>query len=121
MAQVVRQMSKIEQVRIGNHIIAIYTNAMSAFDEAIEFLKRGIDQGECIMLITEAFTRDEVLDRMSKEWNIDARKLEEASDIIVKTTKQWYFPDGPPDSRRILAMWNAVVGLAILRNKKGLR
>jgi hypothetical protein len=114
-------MSRFEHVKIGNHIIAIYPDVKCALDEAFAFLKKGIDQGEVVMLITHALTKDETLDRMSEEWNVDARKLEEASDIIVKTTTEWYFPEGPPDTKRILAMWNAVVSLSVLRRRNGLR
>lgn len=114
-------MSRSEHVKIGNHIIAIYPDVKSGLDEAFTFLKKGLDQGEVVMLITDAWTKDETIDRMHDEWNVDARKLEEASDIIVKTAREWYFPEGPPETKRILAMWEAVVGLAVLRRKKGLR
>lgn len=108
-------------MKIGNHIIAIYPDVKSGLDEAFAFLKKGLDQGEVVMLITHALTKDETLDRMTEEWNVDARKPEEASDIIVKTTREWYFPKGPPATKRILAMWDAVVGLTVLRRKNGLR
>lgn len=114
-------MARFEHVKIGNHIIAIYPDVKCALDEAFAFLKKGLDQGEVVMLITHALTKDETLDRMSKEWNVDARKLEEASDIIIKTTKEWYFPEDPPDTKRIFAMWNAVVSLSVLRRRNGLR
>ena len=116
-----RQMARFENVKIGNHILAIYPDVKCALDEAFAFSKKGLDQGEVVMLITQALTKDETLDRMSEEWNVDARKLEEASDIIVKTTKEWYFPEGPPDTERILAMWNALASLSILRRRNGLR
>jgi hypothetical protein len=114
-------LSRLEQMKIGNHIIGIYSDVSSALDEAFPFLKKGLDKGEAVMLITQAMTKEQILDRMTMEWNVDARSLEAASDIIIKTTKEWYFPEGPPDSNRIIAMWNAVVGLSVLRRKKGLR
>jgi len=116
-----RQMSRFEHVKMGSHIIAIYPDVRCTLDGAFAFLKKGLDQGEVVMLITHSLTKEETLDRMSEEWNVGARKLEEASDIIIKTTKEWYFPEGPPDTKRILAMWNAVVSLSVLRRKNGLR
>jgi len=71
-------MSRLESVHTGNHIIAIYQNQETAFDEAFQFLKNGLDKNEMIMIITDRLSKEHIRNRIktngmfqSKIWNQD--------------------------------------------------
>ena len=114
-------MSCIGTVKDGSHIIAVYRNVTEEMDEALEFLKQGLQKSELVMLITDAISKDDVLDRMSEEWNVDAEKLEAEGNLIIKSTAAWYFPDGNANPEEISKKWNTLVSMASLNGKKGVR
>lgn len=114
-------MSCVGTVKDGSHIMAIYIDLKEELEEAFEFLKRGLQKSEVIMLITDAMSKEEILDRMSKEWGVESRRLESTNDIIVKSTREWYFPDGMANADLITKKWQALASMAAAKGKTGLR
>ena len=114
-------MSCIGTVKDGSHIIAVYRNVIEEMDEALEFLKQGLQKSELVMLITDAISKNDILDRMGEEWNVDAEKLEAEGNIIIKSTAGWYFPDGNANPEEINKKWNTLVSMASLNGKTGVR
>lgn len=115
------KLSCIGTAKDGSHIIAVYKDVIQEMDEGFEFLKLGLQKSEVLMMITDAMSKDDVLERMSDEWNVDAEKLEAEGTIIVKTTTGWYFPDGKANAEHINKKWNALVSMASMNGKKGIR
>ncbi len=114
-------MCLLNSIEIGNHIIKTYNNDAVKYEDAFEFLKVGIERNEAIMFITEELTKDEIKERMRKEWKIDVDKLESSGDIILKSNTEWYFPDGIPNKERAAVLWRTLVDECMKNGKKGLR
>ncbi len=114
-------MFRPETANTGSHIIAVFPDQKAEIAGVMEFLGHGLRQNEVVMLITSLLTREEALRRMSLEWMVDANTLELEGDIIVKSTREWYFPDGVLDLKHIGEKWNALVSMCMMRGKKGLR
>lgn len=114
-------MSCIGTAKQGSHIIAVYHNAKEELDEAFEFLKQGWQKSEFVMLITDMMSKDEILDRIGNDWNVDSRKLESDGDLVIKSTKEWYFPDGVARPEAIGRKWTAIASMVSMKGKNGLR
>lgn len=114
-------MSRLQSVEIGNHLIVIYNTKEEKFEESLKFLLEGFQRNEVIMIITEDLTKDDLRERMRKLWGIDVEKFESTGDIIIKTTTEWYFPDGIPNIGRTIALWHILVENCLKSGKKGLR
>ena len=50
---------RLQTLEVGNHVIAVYHNKEEKFNEALAFLKDGLQRNELIMLLTTDFTKDE--------------------------------------------------------------
>lgn len=111
----------IKTIEAHDHIFAIYPDIYSKFDDAFEFLKDGLERNETVMLITDDMTKNDVLKRMSREWNVNAYELEERGDIIITKTKAWYFPTGTVDSGTVIEKWHLFAKNAESQGKAGLR
>ncbi len=116
-----RQKKIIETVESQDHLFAVYPDNFSKFDEAFEFLKDGLVRNESVMLITDDLTKEDVLKRMSREWNIDAESLEKKGDIILKSTKEWYFPTNTFDPQAMIEKWRLISKASESKGKVGLR
>jgi len=113
--------SRQESVQIGNHIIAIYPNQETAFNDAFKFLKNGLDNNEMIMIITDRLSKEDVRKRMKNEWNVPVKNLEAMDTIQIKTTQEWYYFHGFPDPAKIKSFWMAMSEIARIRGKIGFR
>ncbi|HEX9677752.1 hypothetical protein [Nitrososphaera sp.] len=47
--------------------------------------------------------------------------MEKDDDIMIKSTREWYYPYDTVDSLDVKAKWNVVVSLSRRRGKSGLR
>lgn len=113
---------RVEKLGIGNHIIAIYNSGQEKFNEAFEFLTQGLARNEVSMLITEELTKREVIDILKRNFNIqNIEELITRGDFIIKSTSEWYFPDGVPNYQRTKAMWAELISITTKRGKAGLR
>ena len=112
---------RLQTLEVGNHVIAVYPNKEEKFNEAFAFLKDGLQRNEVIVLTTTDFTKDEIRARMRSEWKVDVTKLESKGDIVIRTTEEWYFPDGIPNIQRTMALWSTLVENSLNKGKRGIR
>jgi two-component system, chemotaxis family, sensor kinase Cph1 len=112
---------RLQTLEVGNHVIAVYRDKEEKFNEALAFLRDGLQRNELIMLITTDLTKDEICAKMRNEWKVDITKLESKGDIVIKTTEEWYFPDGIPNIQRTMALWSTLVENSLNKGKRGLR
>jgi hypothetical protein len=108
-------------VHKGDHIIGVYPNKKIELEEAFEFLKDGLQKNETVMLITEAFSKTEIRDKMNTILKVNVDKLEAEGEIIIKTTKQWFFPDGSFAVNKIKDQWSVLVDESNRKEKSGFR
>lgn len=112
---------RLQTLEVGNHVIAVYPNKEEKFNEAFAFLKDGLQRNEVIVLTTTDLTKDEIRARMRSEWKVDVTKLESKGDIVIRTTEEWYFPDGIPNIQRTMALWSTLVENSLNKGKRGIR
>ncbi len=113
---------RFKQIEIGNHAFAIYHNKNEKFEDAFNFLKEGIIQNEIAMIITDELTKKEIIDRFEKEYQIqNTKELIDKGDLIIKSTSEWYFPDGVSSIQRTKALWAELLDRLAKRGKLGLR
>ncbi|MGC2570400.1 MAG: hypothetical protein WA364_02730 [Candidatus Nitrosopolaris sp.] len=65
--------------------------------------------------------KHQIRDRIRKEWEVDVEELESRGDIIIRTTKELYFPDGIPNIQRTMASWSTLVENCLSKGKRGIR
>jgi hypothetical protein len=113
---------RLQKLEIGNHVIAIYNNQEEKFNETFEFLKNGILRNEVSMMIIEELTKEEIIKKMKENHGIkNIEELVDKGDFIIKSTSEWYFPDGVPSIQRTKAFWAELLNLLAKRGKAGLR
>lgn len=113
---------RIQKLEIGNHILAVYNSQHEKFKDAFEFLKNGLFRNEVAMLITEEITKDEVINILENNYGIlNIRELISKGDFIIKSTSEWYFPDGIASTQRTKALWAELLNILSKRGKAGLR
>ncbi|MGC2425610.1 MAG: MEDS domain-containing protein [Nitrososphaeraceae archaeon] len=112
---------RLQTLEVGNHVIAVYPNKEEKFNEAFAFLRDGLQRNEVIVLTTTDLTKDEIRARMRSEWKVDVTKLESKGDIVIRTTEEWYFPDGIPNIQRTMALWSTLVENSLNKGKRGIR
>jgi len=105
----------------GDHIIGIYPNKEIELDLAFEFLKDGLQRNETVMLVTEALSKTEIRKKMKTIFKVDVDKLEAENDIIIKTTKEWYFPDGSFTANKIRDQWSNLIDYSNKNGRNNLR
>jgi hypothetical protein len=97
-------------VNSPNHVLSIYENSKEKFDSAFQFLRDGISNQECILLITDELNEDETLKRMKKEYSdLDIPKLRDEGIITVVSTAGWYFSNNSVDIEKIKSKWKTAV------------
>ena len=111
----------LTQVFLGNHILAIYHDNESKFDEAFKFLKQGLDNDEIIMIVTDSLTKNEISKRMEKEWNIKIEKFTSRGVINMNTVDECHYQNGFPKPFSIKAFWGAMAEIARTRGMRGFR
>ncbi len=96
-------------VDIPNHRLSIYSNSQEKLDAAFKFLKDGLSNNECILLITDELDKDQVIERMVKEYHeFDVLKLLEDG-VITILSSQWYFIGDFFDEDRTKMKWKKAV------------
>lgn len=105
----------------GDHIMCIYKDEETEFQDALDFLKEGLDKNELIIFITSRFSNIEVLEIMEKRWKVDVRKLFTNLEIIIKDPTEIYLPNGHLDSIKVEEFFQNATRYAIEKGKTGLR
>ncbi len=111
----------LTQVFTGNHILAVYHDSESKFDQAFKFLKQGLDNDEIIMIVTDSLTKKEINKRMEKEWTLKIEKLQSRSVININTVDECHYQNGFPKPFSIKVFWGAMTEIARTRGMRGFR
>ena len=115
-------MSGLETLTTGSHVFAIYSDIDQELDECFAFLRAGFEQGEAVWIAEEDLTKDQIRDRIRKEWQIEnLQELESSGVITITTSKEWYYPDGKFDLDKVVTKWHKAVQDAVNNGRKGLR
>lgn len=112
---------RLKTIKERNHIIAVYPNIEEKYNEALTFLKDGLDRNEVVVLTTTDIPKDEIRAWMKNDWKMDINDLESKGDIIIRTTEEVYFPDGVPNIQRTIALWTMLVENCLSKGKRGMR
>ncbi len=116
------KVSQLQALTIGSHVFAIYSDTKHELDECFAFLKAGFENGEAIWIAEEDLTKEQIRERIRKEWNVEnLEELEAKGDITITTSREWYYPDGNFNLEKVTAKWQKAVEDAIANGKKGLR
>ncbi|MFB5608420.1 MAG: MEDS domain-containing protein, partial [Candidatus Nitrosomaritimum yanchengensis] len=87
---------------------------------AIDFLKDGIESNGTIMLITDQFSKDEIINKMQENGLKDVKNKIKDEKIILHNTKKWYFPNDIWNTQRIISNLQKVVNDALEKKTTGL-
>lgn len=87
-------LTELQTLEHGSHVIAVYPDKRTKFDAAFQFLKTGLERNEIIMLVTDDMSKEEIRSRMAAEFQVNIPLLETRGDIVIKSSSEWYFPDG---------------------------
>jgi hypothetical protein len=88
----------------------------------LQFLKTGLlENGEDILLVTDELPKDRILEKIAKEWNVDASTLEAKGRITLMTFREWHLIDDKFDIKRSKTMMTKMVWKSIEGGRKGLR
>ena len=112
--------SRINNIGLKDHILASYQSSTDEIQDAVQFLKNGINNNECVMIVD----RDTGLDEISEAFTvngIDTDKLMSNNSLLLVDNKEWYIPDEKVDKHRIIDQWNELVNRSLVSGKKGLR
>jgi DNA-binding response OmpR family regulator len=113
--------SRINNIGLKDHVLASYQSSTDEIQDAVQFLKNGIKNNECVMIVAR---RDSGLDEISEAFTvngIDAGKLMSNNSLLLVDNKEWYIPDEKVDKHRIIDQWNDLVNRSLVSGKKGLR
>jgi hypothetical protein len=129
----------------GSHILAVYPNKNKEIDDAIHFLKIGLDSNEVVLLIIdENINKESIQKKVQSKYGIDQdeiNKLQDKGDISIVTSSEWYLlsdnnsdRNGSKDKdrdahttklridkKRVMQSWITLVNNAITRKKTGVR
>ena len=77
-----------------SHIVGIYPNQKAELNHALQFLRRGLDNNESVILITDFAPRERIRDIMSSIWDTkDIGKLEQNGDLSIASSAEWYLTE----------------------------
>jgi DNA-binding response OmpR family regulator len=113
--------SRINNIGLKDHVLASYQSSIDEIQDAVQFLKSGIKNNECVMIVAR---RDLDLAEIQKAFTtngIDIGKLMSNNSLLLVDNKKWYIPDEKVDKHRIIDQWNDLVNRSLVSGKKGLR
>ncbi len=115
-------MNFLRSLEIGDHVFAIYPDQEVKIRDCFSFLKSGMDNNEVVFIMTDYLSKGEFCKKISNELIIDnVQELENKGDLIITTTREWYYPDGNFNTERILKKWETIFSNTLKRGKNGLR
>jgi hypothetical protein len=109
-----------QEIEKGSHILKVYPDKETELENALEFMRSGLERNEVTMLITDNKSKGEIRKKIS-EWNVNVDTLEKNGYIFIKTTAEWYFPYEPPSAHRLNATWISMINYPSIKGKSGMR
>jgi CheY-like chemotaxis protein len=116
------RVSAITRARKGEHFLIAFETPQELIEQSLQFLKTGlVENGEDILLVTDELPKDRILEKIAKEWNVDASTLEANGRITLMTFREWHLIDDKFDIKRSKTMMTKMVRKSIEGGRKGLR
>jgi CheY-like chemotaxis protein len=116
------RISAVARARKGEHFLIAFETPQELIEQSLQFLKTGLlENGEDILLVTDELPKDRILEKIAKEWNVDASTLEANGRITLMTFREWYLIDDKFDIKRSKTMMTKMVWKSIEGGRKGLR
>lgn len=113
--------SRINNIGLKDHVLASYQSSTDEIQDAMQFLKNGIKNNECVMIVARRdFGLDEIAEAFTTN-GIDAGKLMSNNSLLLVDNKEWYLPDEKVDKHRIIDQWKHLIDRSLESGKKGLR
>jgi DNA-binding response OmpR family regulator len=113
--------SRIDKVRLTDHVLAFYENHDEEIQEAIAFTKSAVRNNETMLLVVRKDTDIDELKVRMIEGGIKVDKLLSTNALIFVRNEDWYMPDGRVDKMRIIAQWYELVDRCVSAGTKGLK
>lgn len=113
--------SRMNNIGLKDHVLASYRSSTEEIEDAVQFLKMGIRNNECVMIVAR---RDSSLDEIVGAFTtngIDTGKLISDNSLMLADNKEWYIPGEKVEKHTIIDQWNGLVNRSIINGKKGLR
>ena len=113
--------SRINNISLKDHVLTSYRSSTEEIEDAVQFLKMGIRNNECVMIVAR---RDSSLDEIVEAFTtngIDTGKLISNNSLMLADNKEWYIPREKVEKHTIIDQWNGLVNRSIINGKKGLR
>ena len=113
--------SRINNISLKDHVLTSYRSSTEEIEDAVQFLKIGIRNNECVMIVAR---RDSSLDEIVEAFTtngIDTGKLISNNSLMLADNKEWYIPGEKVEKHTIIDQWNGLVNRSIINGKKGLR
>ena len=106
----------------GEHILIIYDTSTELVEQALEFLRSGLENNEDVMFITDALPVESIRSKIKEEWkNFKPADLELGGRLTLYTFREWYMPEGKLDSKQAISKLTDKVNQSVARGKRGLR
>lgn len=108
----------------GEHIFAIYPDQSTKIYDLISFIKTGIEKNELVFIMIDSLTKEEIhiIIETESDFTIKSKEITDRNNsIIITTTKEWFYPNGSFNTKRILNEWEKIFQKAKEENKEGLR
>ena len=116
------RISAAARARKGEHFLIAFETRQELIEQSLQFLKTGLlENGEDILLVTDELPKDRILEKIAKEWNVDASTLEANGRITLMTFREWHLIDDKFDIKRSKTMMTKMVRKSIEGGRKGLR
>lgn len=117
------QMSRLGRAKSGDHILAVFETPSDLVEQALQFMKKGLVEGdEDVLLVTDQMPKETIREKMGREWNVDVKSLEASGRITLMTFGEWHFAgDGRFDVKRNRARFEKIVRQSIDAGRKGFR
>jgi DNA-binding response OmpR family regulator len=116
------RISAIARARSGEHFLVAFETQEELIEQSLQFLKVGLlEKDEDILLVTDKLPKDRIREKISKEWNVDVKSLEQKGRITLMTFREWHLIDGKFDIKRSKTMMEKMVRKALDRGRKGFR
>ncbi len=114
--------SALARARSGEHFLVAFENRQELIEQSLQFLKIGLlENDEDILLVTDELPKDRIREKISKEWNVDVKSLEQNGRITLMTFPEWHLIDNKFDIQRSKIMMAKMVQKALARGRKGFR
>jgi hypothetical protein len=115
-------LSELESLTTGSHVFAVYSDIDQELAECFAFLRAGYEMGEAIWIAEEDLSKDQIRERIRREWNIkNLEELEASGVITITTSREWYYPEGKFDLDQVVVKWHKAVQDAVNHGRRGLR